>query len=158
MDKVTLGQVFSDYFCFPCQFSFHQTLHIHLYSWAGTTAQLVIEVPSGLSLTPTHKIKKRWVENVFSFMLILPPSWLLVLTDLGRKVLKTDSRFFSLYLLSTLYICYLFNTFQCLWLYRCNNLLVLQIDLVNTAVAIAVSSLHSPASCCHLETARCHLV
>jgi hypothetical protein len=29
VDKVTLGQVFSEYFGFPCQFSFHQLLHVH---------------------------------------------------------------------------------------------------------------------------------
>jgi hypothetical protein len=29
VDKVALGQVFSEYFGFPCQFSFHQILHRH---------------------------------------------------------------------------------------------------------------------------------
>jgi hypothetical protein len=29
VDKVTLGQVFSEYFGFPCQFGFHRLLHIH---------------------------------------------------------------------------------------------------------------------------------
>jgi hypothetical protein len=29
VDKVTLGQVFSEYFGFPCQSSFHQILHPH---------------------------------------------------------------------------------------------------------------------------------
>jgi hypothetical protein len=29
VDKVALGQVFSEYLGFPCQFSFHQLLHIH---------------------------------------------------------------------------------------------------------------------------------
>jgi hypothetical protein len=38
---------------FPCQFSVHGLLHInHLSSGAGTTGQLVADVPSGLSLTP----------------------------------------------------------------------------------------------------------
>jgi hypothetical protein len=27
VDKLTLGQVFSEYFGFPCQYSFHQFLH-----------------------------------------------------------------------------------------------------------------------------------
>jgi hypothetical protein len=37
VDKVTLGQVFSEYFGFPCQFSFHRLLHTHhhLSTWAG---------------------------------------------------------------------------------------------------------------------------
>jgi hypothetical protein len=29
VDKVVLGQVFSEYFGFPCQSSFHQFLHHH---------------------------------------------------------------------------------------------------------------------------------
>jgi hypothetical protein len=29
VDKVVLGQVFSEYFGFPCQSSFHQLLHNH---------------------------------------------------------------------------------------------------------------------------------
>jgi hypothetical protein len=33
VDKVTLGQVFSEYFGFPCQFAFHQLLHIHYLSY-----------------------------------------------------------------------------------------------------------------------------
>jgi hypothetical protein len=31
VDKVALGQVFSEYFGFPCQFSFHQLLLILIY-------------------------------------------------------------------------------------------------------------------------------
>jgi hypothetical protein len=54
VDKMAPGQVFSKYFGFPCQFSFHQLLHTHhLPSEAGTIGQLVADVPSGLSLTPT---------------------------------------------------------------------------------------------------------
>jgi hypothetical protein len=52
-DKVAPGLVFSVYFGFPCQFSFHRLLHTHhLSSEAGTIGQLVADVPSGLSLTP----------------------------------------------------------------------------------------------------------
>jgi hypothetical protein len=29
VDEVALGQVFSEYFGFPCQSSFHQILHRH---------------------------------------------------------------------------------------------------------------------------------
>jgi hypothetical protein len=59
--KVTLGQAFSEYFGFSCQFSFHWLLHIHqhLSSGAGTIGQLVAEVPSGLSLTPPQETKKK---------------------------------------------------------------------------------------------------
>jgi hypothetical protein len=56
VDKVALGQVFSEYFGFPYQFSFHRLLHIHhLSSGAGTISQLVADVPSGLSLSPQKK-------------------------------------------------------------------------------------------------------
>jgi hypothetical protein len=53
VDKAALGQVFSEYFGFPCQFSFH--IH-HLSSWAGTIGQLVADVLSGLSLTPPQEL------------------------------------------------------------------------------------------------------
>jgi hypothetical protein len=41
VDKVALGKVFSEYFGFPCQSSFHQLLHNHphLSSGAGTISQ-----------------------------------------------------------------------------------------------------------------------
>jgi hypothetical protein len=53
VDKVALGQVFSKYFGFPCQFAFHRLLHnhYHLSSGAGTVGQTVAAVPSGLSFT-----------------------------------------------------------------------------------------------------------
>jgi hypothetical protein len=59
VDTVALGQVFSEYFGFPCQLSFHTLLHNHhLSSGAGTIGQLEAEVPSELSLTPLRKLKK----------------------------------------------------------------------------------------------------
>jgi hypothetical protein len=57
VDRVTLGQVFPGYFSFPCQF--HQMLQTHLSSGAGTLGQFVSNVPSRLSLTPPHEIKKK---------------------------------------------------------------------------------------------------
>jgi hypothetical protein len=66
VDKVALKQVFSEYFGFPCQFSFHQMLNTHLLSGAGTIGQLVADVPSGLSLTPPHEMKKNTGDiNIF---------------------------------------------------------------------------------------------
>jgi hypothetical protein len=52
--KIVLGQIFSEYFSFPCQFSFHQMPHpqLHLPSGAGTIGQIDADVPSGLSHTP----------------------------------------------------------------------------------------------------------
>jgi hypothetical protein len=32
VDKMALGQVFTEYFGFPCQSSFHQILHPHNHS------------------------------------------------------------------------------------------------------------------------------
>jgi hypothetical protein len=53
------GQVFTEYFGFPSQFSFHRLLHTHhLSSGAGTVGQLVADVPSGLSLTPPQETEK----------------------------------------------------------------------------------------------------
>jgi hypothetical protein len=64
VDKVALGQVVSEYFGFPFQFSFHQLLHTHLSSGAGSIRQLVADVPSGLSLNPhPSKLKK---ESLYS--------------------------------------------------------------------------------------------
>jgi hypothetical protein len=61
VDKVALGQVFSEYFGFPCQFSFHRLLHTHhhLSSGPGTIGQLVADVPSGLSLTQPQETTTR---------------------------------------------------------------------------------------------------
>jgi hypothetical protein len=53
-----LWEVFSEYVRFPYQFSFHQLLHTHLASGAGTIGQIVFDVPSGLSLTWPQGIKK----------------------------------------------------------------------------------------------------
>jgi hypothetical protein len=66
VDKVALGQIFSDYFGFPCQFTFHRLLHTHhhLSSGAGTIGHLVADVPSGLSLTPPQETKKKNYSSV----------------------------------------------------------------------------------------------
>jgi hypothetical protein len=58
VDKVALGQVFSEFFDFPCQFSFHRLLY-HLSSGAGTIGQILADVPSGLSLTQPQQTKKK---------------------------------------------------------------------------------------------------
>jgi hypothetical protein len=57
VDKEALGQVFSDYFRFPYQLfhrqphTKHNHHHNHLSAGAGTTSQIVADVPSGLRLT-----------------------------------------------------------------------------------------------------------
>jgi hypothetical protein len=54
VDKMALGQVFSEYFGFPCQSPFHQLLHNHPSSiiWGLYNRPEVAAVPSGLSPTP----------------------------------------------------------------------------------------------------------
>jgi hypothetical protein len=59
------GRFFSEYFCFPCQFSFHGLLHIHLSPGADTTGQLVANTPGGLSLNPPHEIIKKKTQWSF---------------------------------------------------------------------------------------------
>jgi hypothetical protein len=58
VDKVALGEVFSEYFGFPCQSSFHQFLLQHNHPGL---AQLVAAVPRGPNWTPpsTIPIKKK---------------------------------------------------------------------------------------------------
>jgi hypothetical protein len=48
-----------EYFGFPCQFSFHQLLHTHITSVAGTIGQIAADVPSGLGLTPPQGSEKK---------------------------------------------------------------------------------------------------
>jgi hypothetical protein len=59
VDKVTLGQDFSEYFVFPYQSSFHPLLHIHQYLSAGGgyNRPVVAAVPSGLGLILLKIIK-----------------------------------------------------------------------------------------------------
>jgi hypothetical protein len=53
---VALGQVFSEYFGFPCQYSFHRLLDTHhLSSRAGTTGQLAADVPITKSFCTSQK-------------------------------------------------------------------------------------------------------
>jgi hypothetical protein len=53
---MALEQFSSEYFDFPCQFSFHQLFHIHhTSSRASIIDQIVVDVPSGLSLTPRQE-------------------------------------------------------------------------------------------------------
>jgi hypothetical protein len=59
----TLGQVSSEYFGFPCQFLFHQMLHTHPPSGAGTVGQLVANARRGLSLTPPQESKKKIITT-----------------------------------------------------------------------------------------------
>jgi hypothetical protein len=47
VDKVASGQVFSEYFGFPCQNrSFHELLHLHTHPWQGAEALRRADHPS----------------------------------------------------------------------------------------------------------------
>jgi hypothetical protein len=60
LHKVELEQVLSEYFGFPCQFSFQRLLRTSSStSGAGTIGRVVADVPSGLSLTLSQETKKR---------------------------------------------------------------------------------------------------
>jgi hypothetical protein len=66
VDKVALWQVFCEYFGFPCQFTFHRLLHTHLSSGAGTTGQIVADVPSGLISPHPKNLTKLRAILIFS--------------------------------------------------------------------------------------------
>jgi hypothetical protein len=57
VDKVALGQIFSGYFGFPSQVSFHRLLHTHLSS--GAIGPLVAGIPNELSFIQSHKLKQK---------------------------------------------------------------------------------------------------
>jgi hypothetical protein len=60
IDKVALGQVFSEYFGFPCQFSFHRLFHTHhLSSGAGTMGRYWPTYQSDC-LTPPQETKQKY--------------------------------------------------------------------------------------------------
>jgi hypothetical protein len=69
VDKVALGQVFFKHFGFPCLYSFHRLLHTrHLPYGAGTVGQLVVDVPSGLSLTPPQETRYTLILQMAQFL------------------------------------------------------------------------------------------
>jgi hypothetical protein len=56
VDKMAMEQVFSEYFDFPCQFSFHQLLDTHhLSSGAGIIGELVADSVSPHTKNPPPK-------------------------------------------------------------------------------------------------------
>jgi hypothetical protein len=63
LDKVALGQVFSEHFGFPCQSSFQQKLHNqpHLSSGAGTIGQ---KWPQYKGLSPTPLAIKKGIKKL----------------------------------------------------------------------------------------------
>jgi hypothetical protein len=65
VDKVTLEQVFSEYFSFSCKFSFHRLLHIyhHVSSGAGKIGKTVADVTSGHGLAPPQ-VTRNWDYNM----------------------------------------------------------------------------------------------
>jgi hypothetical protein len=82
VDKVALGQISSEYFGFPCQFSSHRLFHAHhhLSSGAGRRGPTVADVPSGLSLKPKQGTKKK-KKNTCT----IPVCWIEVPTVMTTK-------------------------------------------------------------------------
>jgi hypothetical protein len=74
VDKVALGQVFSEYFGYRCQFSFHQMFHTPPSSGAGTVGLLVADVPSGFD---TSKMPERIILGFRKTSGIYPDAWAL---------------------------------------------------------------------------------
>jgi hypothetical protein len=65
---VALGKVFSEYFCFLCQFSFHRLFPVHhLSSGDGTIGQLVADVPRGLSRHNPRNKNKKYIKAPLSW-------------------------------------------------------------------------------------------
>jgi hypothetical protein len=92
LHKAALGQVFSEYFGFPCK-AFGRLLHTHhrhrpSSSGAGTVSQIVAHVPNGLSLTPPQEDLSILIginqQILFSFKLV----YLLFLLSLFSLVLS----------------------------------------------------------------------
>jgi hypothetical protein len=66
VDKVALGRIFSEYFGFPCQSSFHQILHHHNHPVQATIGQSMAAVASGPSLCSAV------IENMWRYTSIPP--------------------------------------------------------------------------------------
>jgi hypothetical protein len=64
VDKAALGQVFSEYFGFPCQSSFHQFLHDHNHPGLSQKELPQCRVdPIGLH-PPLYQLKKDYELNM----------------------------------------------------------------------------------------------
>jgi hypothetical protein len=85
VDKVTLGQVLSKYFGFPCQFSFHQMLPTHVSSGAGTIRQLAPDITNGLNVTPLHEIKEEIYTYIYAFHCPGIVRWIMYLHPLEKQ-------------------------------------------------------------------------
>jgi hypothetical protein len=63
VDKVALRQVFSEYFGFPYQSSFHQILHHHNHPGHLTIGHSVADAPSGPSLDSIPHYARKKVDS-----------------------------------------------------------------------------------------------
>jgi hypothetical protein len=85
VDKVVLGQVFSEYFGFPCQSLFHQLLHNHPHPSSGacTIGQKWRQYLVDIFFSPTPRIIKsapHFVRNILE-----PRFEEYLLEDLGNR-------------------------------------------------------------------------
>lgn len=86
VDKEVLRQVSLKYFGFPSCFSIHQILHTHVSSRASATCKFETDIPSRLSLTPLHEMKKKKTLG-HHILLQEPVSW----TEKSRYI-ESDCR------------------------------------------------------------------
>jgi hypothetical protein len=110
---------------FCCQFLFHQLLHTHLSSGAGTIGPLVAGMPNGLILTPPHEQKEsvyvRTEENIYVFSPIVSAQ------DKYRESASSshhlDSRGKRTHLQSTIFSRYFNDNYCSPCALRCNPLI-----------------------------------
>jgi hypothetical protein len=86
VDKVALGQGFSEYFGFPCQFLFHRLLHTHhhhhLPSGSGTRGQVLVRSTKWTQFHPTARNQEK--ELMVTFYGILNTDGLIFVTCLEQ--------------------------------------------------------------------------
>jgi hypothetical protein len=100
---VALGQVFSDYFGFPCQYSFHQFLHNHhhLSSGTGTIGQNWPQYPKSHRTNLIFKIALSRDSLILTVTLVFVPvvgcydPCMVELLSQEIKYLETKHRCFS---------------------------------------------------------------
>jgi hypothetical protein len=66
-DKIVPGRIFSGYFGFPYQFSFHLLFHTYPSSGVGIMGPLAAELPSGLGLIPHLAINNLEMLRIIGF-------------------------------------------------------------------------------------------
>jgi hypothetical protein len=99
VDKVALGQVFSEYFGFPCQSSFHQLLHNHRRSsGAGTIGQQWPTYQVDLGSHHPEKLKKQNQKKISYVLWKEREVWEIMLQ------VENKEQSWTVYIVKTLYV------------------------------------------------------